>query len=240
MYDVLQQSMVIYRITIFPSGKVYVGQTTRPIIARLREHLHAKSYVGKALRKSRGLFSVDVLEECATLDELNKRDSYWIATLGSHDKNRGCNLTDGGGGRLGRPHSAETKRKLSEAKRGPKNPNYGKPHSPEQNAKIAASMRGKMVGAKSPWYGCHHTAETRARMSESHKGANSPNYGKPLSAEQRRIISEANSIGVVCVETGMEYHSMTEAAAAVGVCKTTISRACRDGRAVRGLHFARR
>jgi len=50
---------------------------------------------------------------------------------------------------LGKHHSAETKRKMSEAQKGEKHPLYGK----------------------------HHTAETRKKISEAQKGEKHPHFG---------------------------------------------------------------
>ena len=58
--------------------------------------------------------------------------------------------------------SAEAKKKISEAKKGEKNPMYGK----------------------------HHSEESKKRMREANKGKPSPNKGKHLSAEIKKKISD--------------------------------------------------
>lgn len=100
----------------------------------------------------------------------------------------------------GTNRSDETKRKLSEAKKGEKHPMYGKTHSdetkmkmseaqtlrykdPEQRKKLSESLKGKP-----------HSDETRRKISEAMKGKPSPRKGKPhgpMSAEQKQKISEA-------------------------------------------------
>ena len=61
----------------------------------------------------------------------------------------------------GKHHSAETRKKLSEALSGENNPFFGKHHSEETRQKIAEANKGK-----------HHSAETRKKISEARKGKN--------------------------------------------------------------------
>ena len=67
----------------------------------------------------------------------------------------------GNSNRKDKPHSEETKRKLSKLNKGENNPNYGK----------------------------HHSEEAKKKMSEARKGNKNHNYGKPLSEETKAKIS---------------------------------------------------
>ena len=103
----------------------------------------------------------------------------------------------------GRKHSAETRAKMSEAKKGKKTWIYGKKHSaetikklsgennpakrPEVRAKISAANRRRW--RKGQYV---HSAETKAKISVANRGKNHPNYGKKLSAETRAKLSAAN------------------------------------------------
>ena len=80
----------------------------------------------------------------------------------------------------GRHHSAEMRKKMSEARSGENNPFFGKHHSAEMRKKMSEAKRGK-----------HHSAEARKKISESKKGENHPFFGKHHSEETRRKISEA-------------------------------------------------
>ena len=80
----------------------------------------------------------------------------------------------------GKHHSAETRKKISEALKGEKNPRFGKPacnngkhHSAETRKKISEALKGE----KCYIFGKHHSAETRTKMSESHKGNHWYNNG---------------------------------------------------------------
>lgn len=76
----------IYIIKNTVSDKVYVGQTKVSLKLRFQNHLSAarngKDYIiGKAIRKyGEDKFYIELLEEC-TVEELNEREKYWIASL---------------------------------------------------------------------------------------------------------------------------------------------------------------
>lgn len=92
-------------------------------------------------------------------------------------------------------HSEETKRKMSETRRGKNNPNYGKKHSEESKKLMSQNRKGKCVGTNNPNYGKPKTANIKLKISKAlkgkYKGEKSPHYGKPKSAEHRRKISES-------------------------------------------------
>lgn len=64
----------------------------------------------------------------------------------------------------------ESRRKLSEAKKGKTAPNKGQKHSEETRRKMSESHKGQI-----------HSEETRKKISESKKGKTSPNKGKTSS-----------------------------------------------------------
>ncbi len=94
--------MIIYKITnTIPDKngkfKAYVGQTSRSLKKRFNEHAKCRSSaIGKAIQKyKREHFTVEVLEECETVEQANKREKYWIGFYNTIAPN-GYNLTDGG------------------------------------------------------------------------------------------------------------------------------------------------
>ena len=95
-----------------------------------------------------------------------KHEIYMIAVLGRKDLGTGMlrNLTEGGeGGRkAGYKHTAEARKKMSEAKRGSKNPFKGKKHTLEARNKISQSR----IGAKNPNYGKRLTNEQKLQLKE--------------------------------------------------------------------------
>ena len=60
--------------------------------------------------------------------------------------------------KLGKHHSEETRKKMSESKKGENHPFFGKHHSEETIKKMSEATKGK-----------HHSEETRKKMSEARK-----------------------------------------------------------------------
>lgn len=120
----------IYKITHNESGKVYVGQTTRTSEQRWRGHQDDARYnrnpgshfCNALLKYGFTAFSVEVIEQIP--DELlNQREVYWISFYDSTDPLKGFNITEGGNrppSQKNRKRSEETKRRISESKKGKK------------------------------------------------------------------------------------------------------------------------
>ena len=92
----------VYKITNDINNKVYIGQTTRTIEERFKEHLyevvrgrHLDWPLYKAMKKY-GVqhFKPEIIEETCDLDE---RERFWIEVYRSFKD--GYNATIGGGGR---------------------------------------------------------------------------------------------------------------------------------------------
>jgi len=105
-------------------------------------------------------------------------------------------------------HSEETKRKLSEAKKGERNPFYGKHLSEETKRKMSESTKGKPKSEETKrkmseaQKGKHLSEEHKRKLSESQKGKHlseetktkmsEAQKGKPKSEETRKKLSEAH------------------------------------------------
>lgn len=135
----------VYKITNKINGKVYVGITNRGVKTRWYKHCSdsirgSEFPLHNALRKY-GIdnFSIDILEEVKTSEELKEREKYWILTLQSKTSHNGYNLTDGGDGTFGRPTSEETKEKIRQKALG------RKPSSSVKQKMIDASSQKKEI-----------------------------------------------------------------------------------------------
>ena len=194
-----ETAMVIYKITNLLNGMIYVGQTTRTVEERFKAHTKADSYIGRAIRKY-GVenFSIEILEQCETLEQLNKREIFWIAYFNCKKPN-GYNLTDGGDGSTGwtpteetrekiraavtgTKHTAEARAKMSAANSGEKNGFFGKHHTEETKKKLSLANTGRK-----------HTAEARAKMSAAHSGEKNGFFGKHHTEEARTKIGAAST-----------------------------------------------
>lgn len=121
----IQKSNVIYKLT-FPNGKVYIGQTYQVFEIRLKNHIwnafnknHSEyeKIKARAIRKYMEI-TVEFLYEGDNLDE---EEIKFIKLYNSTDNTKGYNLDNGGAdGWLGKTHSEESKKKISEAKKGVK------------------------------------------------------------------------------------------------------------------------
>ncbi len=189
--------MIVYRATNKVNGKIYVGQTAYPLNFRIHRHIRSKRGIfPNALRKyGKENFQFETVAWCDTKENLDFLEGFYIKFFNSKVPN-GYNLTDGGDGKLGWKHSEETRKKLSEAKMGYRNPNFNKPsprrgkkHREESKAKDSESKkenwkdleyRKKIVEArKSKKYSESSTItrlrlwqdpEYRAKQVEAHKG----------------------------------------------------------------------
>lgn len=94
--------MKIYVITNKINGKKYVGQTTKTIIRRWREHNWKSSgcvTLFRAIQKyGTDNFTIELLQECDSMEELNQAEQEWISKLNTMSPN-GYNLRPGGDGR---------------------------------------------------------------------------------------------------------------------------------------------
>lgn len=110
--------MLIYKIICKLNDKDYVGKTTRSLEERIAEYLRNSrtSYIDYAIQKHGWEnFSVEIIETCETLEQLNEREKFWIREFNCKKPN-GYNLTDGGEGTAGGIVSNETHRKISKAR----------------------------------------------------------------------------------------------------------------------------
>jgi len=173
-----------------PDGIIrYIGKTIYSLSVRLCGHLSGarrgkKSYLFNWIRSvllTGRLPAISIIGEVE--GDGNKEEIAWIE-YGRQEGWRLVNTTNGGDGhRKGYKASDESKRKMSETRKG---------KSPHPNA-ILASVRF--------WTGHHHSAESRRKMSEKLMGRKGWNTGKHLLEETKRKISEAHKGKHVSIET---------------------------------------
>ena len=115
-----------------------------------------------------------------------------ISKYGRKDLGLGplLNLTDGGEGLSGRKMTDETKKKMSEKRKGKKTWIVGKTHTEETKQK----MKESRVGTGNSFYGKTHSEETKINQSEVMKGRlvgeKNPFFGKTHSPEIQKQISD--------------------------------------------------
>ncbi len=171
-----------------PSGKRYVGFTSRGADLRWRAHVSdarkgSQFAFHRAIRKyGAENFTHEVLEAMTTEAGAKHAERLWIRELDSYAS--GYNATFGGDGVLGSVRSSEQRARLSAAKRGSTPWNKGRKCTPEECAKNAASHRGQK-----------HSDATKNKMSAAHRASektaahNRAKIGKNASAETRSRMS---------------------------------------------------
>ncbi len=196
----------IYRLRCPTTGETrYVGKTVNLLKQRLSEHLHDKrlnhrcNWIQSLIRQ--GLEPViELIEVVPAGEDWQTRERYWIA----YYREQGCDLTnatDGGEGLTGYAPSEETRKKLSQAKK-------GKKHSPEHIEKIRQANLGKnpspqtIKSVRLANTGKKHSPEHREKLRQANLGRKlSPEHrekvrqsklGKPRSQKTREKLRQAN------------------------------------------------
>lgn len=137
---------VVYLIWCKVNGKRYVGQTVQPLQKRFNAHAKCKKNmpISRAIRKyGKENFYCGVIKSCASKEELDYWEKFYIVALKSKNRKIGYNLTDGGEGTAGLEFTPEHRAHLSAALSGDKNPHYGKKNTPEHTARIVAANLGR-------------------------------------------------------------------------------------------------
>ncbi len=173
--------MIIYKITNKINGKIYIGQTTRSLQHRWRKHCESTSgctALSSAIKKyDKENFTVEQIDVATTREELDQKESYWIAYYDSMSPN-GYNLTGGGDrpcevseetrmkrriANLGKKMSEEACKKMSLAKKG---------------TKLSEERKNKLRECSRKWWSI---PENRARMCEINKANMTPERREAIS-----------------------------------------------------------
>ena len=171
----------IYILENKVNGKCYIGQTTQNFKKRFRKHCQSHSYIGNALRR----YGIDnfnkLLLENVPEEELNYWEIHYIQECNSISPN-GYNLTYGGD----KPPTCIGNTW-----------NIGKIHTKEHNKKISESNKGRISGMKDK----HQSEEAKKKISIGNKGKtlteeNKKNISKskigiPLKEEHKKNISKS-------------------------------------------------
>lgn len=170
------------------------------------------------------LFSI----ECETLEELvfwlDEWEKYYIEKYDSFK--HGYNGTLGGRGSLGRTytHTEETKKRLSEIRKGSK-------LSEEHKRKIGEAMTGIVFSEKRNFKiseslkGVKHSDERKRKNSEAHKGQTVTDETKKKLSVAFKGEKNPNARKVICLENEMIFGSVREAEQWCG--KGRITSCCR-------------
>lgn len=193
---------IIYRALNLENGKSYIGISRLGIERRAKAHLNrsqggSRTHFHNAIRRY-GLdaFVFEEIGWCPTYQDALKAErdliKFWKPEY---------NKTQGGEGITGHRHNAESRAKMSAAKKG-KPPPWTRGQCPDDvRAKLSAARRGKKM-------------KPSAKMAEASK-------------RTARIGNEARRKPVICLTDGKAYRSVSEAANAYGLDRVMMTHYCR-------------
>jgi group I intron endonuclease len=177
-----------------PSGKRYVGFTSRNVDHRWTRHVQSAQSGSacpfhNAIRKyGPKSFTRSLLERMTTEAGAKRAEQLWIKELGTFGPG-GYNATRGGDGVIGLVRSLEMIAKTAAS-------NRGKVRSREARANMAEAHRGKFassearVNMSNAHKGKKHLPETRAKISEAARNRFRSPEARAEMAEAKRNISD--------------------------------------------------
>jgi len=132
---------------------------------------------------------VNIIHNDVSREETCEIEILLIKKYGRKDLGTGnlINKTNGGKGNYGTIVSIKTRQKMSEARKGEKNPMFGKTISEEHKQKISETHKGE----KHHMFGKKHSDELKQKLSEALKGEKNYAFGKNRSDETRQKMSKA-------------------------------------------------
>lgn len=200
----------VYKTILEGSDKYYIGRRSSKKDPILDNYLGSGKWVKSIKEKSR--LSKVILEVFDTFDDLLIGEENWIAEHfdDPNNMNVACSSMGAGAGKnsiwYGKTHTYETRKQMSNTRKGVNHPLYGKKHTEESRKLMSSSHIGKIIteetckrmsdaksGANHPLYGKKHTEESKQRMSEARSGEKHYMYGKLHTEETRKKMSDAKS-----------------------------------------------
>ena len=183
---------IVYKVTNMLNDKVYIGQTTLELKRRKRQHAYRTrkddrrtAFHNALLDEGFDNFQWDEIDIADSQEELDRKEKHWIAHYKADDPQFGYNTFEGS---ICAKHTADTKRKISEANKGKqrsaearqKYSEYAQNRSAEHQRKITESKIGKPTRR----LGQKHSLEAKKKMSEAKRGFQ-------FTEEHRRKLSDA-------------------------------------------------
>jgi group I intron endonuclease len=240
----------IYCIENLIDGKKYIGQTN-DMARRKQEHLsHLKcgTHNNQHLQSAWNIYGKDnfvlyVIEECS-LEVIDAREQYYIATFQTANENFGYNIEPGG--HITKVMSDETRQKISASLK-------GRSFSDEHREKIGKANSERVVseetrqkmrdnhadvsGENNPFYGRCHTEESKQKMRQNHStlsGEQHPLYGRQFSEESKEKMRKAKigkmqgenhprSRAIYCFELNEYFWGAAEAEQKYGIRRSDIT-----------------
>lgn len=210
----------IYKITN-PENKIYIGQSL-DIRGRVGCYKHLSCKNQRKLYESLLTHGwenhfFEVIHYCLP-SELEEQEIKFISMFDSTNQDKGLNLSKGGG-----ILSEESRKRISESKKGIKHPFFGKKQSPEMIKKRAASMMGRPC-----------PLETRRKISLAHIGIKlSDSHILALSNSKKGLVGRLHNRSKPVIQCNLrgeavqEWESIRQAAIKGGFSDSCIVKTCK-------------
>lgn len=161
-------SNTIYIISNIINDKVYIGQTSRPIESREKEHFYyyktIDTHIYRAMRKY-GVENFNMTPICSVFN-VDDLDDLEIQIISEYDSfHNGYNMNEGGNSMRGYKHTVETKKKMSMKR-------MGRLCSDETKKKMSKLSSGK----NNAFYNKQHTEETKKSIGKLNFGKNNSKF----------------------------------------------------------------
>lgn len=210
----------VYKYTNKINGKVYIGQTCQTLKARAQSN--GKNYCQNprfyAAIKEFGWnnFVGEIIIDGLNHFQADYYEAYYINLYNSTDESFGYNISDGAHTPIADCVRDVISEKAKERYKDPtKNPMYGKKHSEESLRKMSELKKGK----NNPMYGRHLSEESIAKRKQTNKSRGYTYNTHEWTDEERAIASKRFketakkwAKPVMCLEDGLSFESITEAA----------------------------
>lgn len=187
---------IIYALHHDDSPHVYVGRSSRGMsrpqqhgLPSAKKRYPVSKWAAKLVKLGKQ-YSIAVLEECETADQLVEAEMFHIACLRSMGVPL-LNCTDGGEGCIGWRPSPETREKM-------RLNSIGRVLSEEAKRKISAFHKGRKYGTQTR---LNMSAAAQRRSPETIEKAAAANRGRKASEETRKKLSFIRTGNVPTVET---------------------------------------
>ena len=239
------KSFIVYMHINKINGKQYIGITCQTENQRFRNGRGYKTskYFYKAIQKyGWDAFEHIVLYRGLSEEEAKAKEIELIAKYDTRNPDKGYNMTPGGEGYSGEEHPMFGRHLSNETKMLLSNVLKGRYVSEETRRKQSNSLKGRIFSEETKSK-MRKSAQARFdELKDNHpiiqyrpdsRGEKNPMYGKHLTDDQKRRMvahkiyysgkDNQNAKRVKCVETGVIYETVNEAAAACQCLATTIS-----------------
>jgi group I intron endonuclease len=235
--------MIVYKITNKINNKSYIGQTTRSLEDRIKQHLKRGDCV--AIKNAINKYGIDnfefsVIEEVDSVETLNIRENYYINEFKTLHPD-GYNLNTGG---FNKKWSEESKKKMSKSHTGKRLSQEHKDNISKSVTQVFKDSPDKIIKGREkaikgilnyyknnshPKKGKKLSQESKDRVSQAKLGNKNPQYGKKCNNKQLKALKLGREKAilelpkVLCHQNNKVYDSVTEAAKDLNCGRSSIS-----------------